>query len=306
MISEPRLRTLLRQAERTAENGKLAAALTLYQQIIDEAPDSVEGWLGVAQLEPDPAVREQAYERVLALEPDNPQAQVGLATLRGEPVPEELQKAIAAIAAAKEAEAEAEEEEATEEAAVAEMETAVAPSTTLASDHHDHVELTCYRHPNRTTGLRCYTCGKPICMQCAKKTPVGYRCPDCIREAEEAFFNATPLDYLVALLVSLPLSLLAGFLLLQIGGGFFLILLIFFVAGAVGGLIGRLTKSAVGRRRGRYLPHLVAASVILGGMFAAAPALIGLLLGNFGGLFGLLVPGLYTFIASSAAFYQMK
>ena len=29
------------------------------------------------------------------------------------------------------------------------------------------------------TGLRCSRCGKPICPQCAVRTPVGLRCPDC-------------------------------------------------------------------------------------------------------------------------------
>ncbi len=301
MISEPRLRTLLAQASKTAENGKLAAALTLYQQIVEEAPNEVEGWLGVAQLNPDPLKREQAYARVLELDPENPLARVGLAALRGETVPEAVRLAAEALMAAakkEDAPAVAEEEQVEE--------TAVDLPRQPSAPHPEHVELTCYRHPTRKTGLRCYTCGKPICIQCAKKTPVGYRCPDCIREAEDAFFNATPLDYVVALLVSLPLSLLAGFLLSMIGGGFFFILLIFFIGGAVGGLIGRLTKRAVGRRRGRYLPHLVAASVVMGGMFAAAPALIGLLFGSVGSLFGLIVPGLYTFIASSAAFYQMK
>lgn len=298
MISEPRLRTLLAQAAKTAENGKLAAALALYQQIVEEAPNSVDGWLGVARLEMNPQAREEAYEQALALEPDNPLALVGLAELRGEPVPAELKAAAKAVLpSAIEPEKKGEE---------AEEETAVADPPLEPEDHHDHEELACYRHPNRPTALRCYTCGKPICSQCAVKTPVGYRCPDCIREAEDAFFNARATDYIIAPLVSLPISLLVGFLLLQLGGGFFFILLIFFIAGAVGSFIGRLAKSAVGRRRGRYLPHVVSATVIMGGMLAAAPALINLLFGNFGGFFGLLMPGLYTFIASTAAFYQMK
>jgi len=29
------------------------------------------------------------------------------------------------------------------------------------------------------TGLRCSRCGKPICPQCAVRTPVGLRCPEC-------------------------------------------------------------------------------------------------------------------------------
>jgi DNA-directed RNA polymerase subunit RPC12/RpoP len=29
------------------------------------------------------------------------------------------------------------------------------------------------------TGLRCSRCGKPICPECAVRTPVGLRCPEC-------------------------------------------------------------------------------------------------------------------------------
>jgi membrane associated rhomboid family serine protease len=38
---------------------------------------------------------------------------------------------------------------------------------------------TCYRHPNRETGVSCSNCGKPICPDCMTPTPVGMRCPDC-------------------------------------------------------------------------------------------------------------------------------
>ena len=38
---------------------------------------------------------------------------------------------------------------------------------------------TCYRHPNRETGVSCSNCGKPICPDCMTATPVGMRCPDC-------------------------------------------------------------------------------------------------------------------------------
>lgn len=37
----------------------------------------------------------------------------------------------------------------------------------------------CTYHPDVMTGLRCSRCGKPICPQCAVRTPVGLRCPDC-------------------------------------------------------------------------------------------------------------------------------
>lgn len=40
-------------------------------------------------------------------------------------------------------------------------------------------QVRCSYHPNVMTGLRCNRCGKPICPQCAVRTPVGMRCPDC-------------------------------------------------------------------------------------------------------------------------------
>jgi membrane associated rhomboid family serine protease len=41
---------------------------------------------------------------------------------------------------------------------------------------------TCYRHPNRETGVSCSNCGRPICPECMTSTPVGMRCPDCARQ----------------------------------------------------------------------------------------------------------------------------
>jgi membrane associated rhomboid family serine protease len=41
---------------------------------------------------------------------------------------------------------------------------------------------TCYRHPNRVTGVSCSSCGRPICPDCMTPTPVGMRCPECSRQ----------------------------------------------------------------------------------------------------------------------------
>jgi membrane associated rhomboid family serine protease len=41
---------------------------------------------------------------------------------------------------------------------------------------------TCYRHPNRETGVRCSNCERPICPDCMTTTPVGMRCPECARQ----------------------------------------------------------------------------------------------------------------------------
>jgi membrane associated rhomboid family serine protease len=41
---------------------------------------------------------------------------------------------------------------------------------------------TCYRHPDRPTGVSCSNCGRPICPDCMTSTPVGMRCPECARQ----------------------------------------------------------------------------------------------------------------------------
>ena len=288
---------MLRQAERNVEAGKLVAAEELYQQIVAEAPESASGWLGLAQTTSDPQARQEAYEQVLALDEDNAQA---LAALNGEPLPdpEADEPTAAGVAAAG--------------AVQVGGQTAVAAATTAALPPDSprpaaaDLEFFCYRHPNRSTSLRCYKCSKPICSECTVKTPVGYLCPDCYREAEDSFFNARALDYVLAALVAFPLSLLAGWVVARFSSGFIFYILIFFIGSAVGGFIGRITKRVIGGRRGRYIPHLVAGCVILGAVIPALPMLLFVLSGSPGALFGLIGPGIYLATAVSSAFFWAR
>lgn len=41
---------------------------------------------------------------------------------------------------------------------------------------------TCYRHPDRETGVSCSNCGRSICPDCMTTTSVGMRCPECSRD----------------------------------------------------------------------------------------------------------------------------
>jgi len=50
---------------------------------------------------------------------------------------------------------------------------------------------TCYRHPDRETGVSCSSCGRPICPECMTPTPVGMRCPECARERTRVTRGAT-------------------------------------------------------------------------------------------------------------------
>ena len=47
-------------------------------------------------------------------------------------------------------------------------------------------EAVCFRHSNRPTNVRCQNCGKPICADCMRDSPVGYRCPDCAPQSKFA------------------------------------------------------------------------------------------------------------------------
>jgi len=49
---------------------------------------------------------------------------------------------------------------------------------------------TCYRHPDRETGVSCANCDRPICPDCMTPTPVGMRCPECARERTKVTVGA--------------------------------------------------------------------------------------------------------------------
>lgn len=320
----PRVRALLRQAKRTANSGKRAAALQLYRQILDEEPKAVDAWLGLAQVTRDADERQTALKRVLQLDPDNAKA---LALLDGadgakpelterndEKSPEDpfSQSRSWLDEATARREQPAQDKPAEEKAESAETVAQEAPPLPEPRHEVDSLDvpsvevdsgLTCYRHPNRATGLRCITCNRPICMRCAQHTPVGYRCPQCIREAQDVFFSANVLDYLMTAAVTFVLAVLAGYIAPRLG--FFVI----FIGPAAGTLIGRMAFRVARRRHGRYLPQLVAALVAIGGVLPVGLPLLYALLGGAPltavGL-RLLWPLIYVFLATGAAYYQVK
>src|SRR5262245_50024794 len=68
---------------------------------------------------------------------------------------------------------------------------------------------TCYRHPNRETGVSCSNCGRPICPDCMTPTPVGMRCPECsqqktqVRNLRSMQVNPTATYVLIAINVAI-------------------------------------------------------------------------------------------------------
>jgi Na+/proline symporter len=115
-----------------------------------------------------------------------------------------------------------------------------------------------------------------MCTRCAVKTPVGYRCRECVRSQQDKFFDAQLRDYLIAGVVSLTISFFAAGLLARLGW----FLIAFFLSPAAGALIGRAVWRLTGRRRGRYTAIVVGANVVVGALpfFLINPLTIGIYL----------------------------
>ncbi|HZQ08257.1 MAG TPA: hypothetical protein VFD70_16855 [Anaerolineae bacterium] len=148
----------------------------------------------------------------------------------------------------------------------------------------------CVNHPETETYLHCNKCGKPVCMKCVQRTPVGYRCNECLGQQRAGYYNATALDYTIAAIVGVFLGALGGFVMTLIGG--FWIVAIF--AGPIaGGIISEVIRRAVSKRRGRYTALIACVAVTAGALailflpaipfvLAGAPGVIARVLFNIG------------------------
>ncbi|MDM8528487.1 hypothetical protein QUF58_09790 [Anaerolineales bacterium HSG24] len=168
----------------------------------------------------------------------------------------------------------------------------------------DGETLYCYRHPERETSLRCNRCNKPICAKCAKQTPVGFRCPECIREQEDKYYTGTNSDYLVAGTVSFPLAFFAVALFTQLFGsfGFFGLLFAFLGTPFVTGVIAEAVRWAVSKRRSRYLGHVVAGCIIVAGLPFILIPLIPLIFNPFAAI----VPSIFVFFGATTVLARLR
>lgn len=134
--------------------------------------------------------------------------------------------------------------------------------------------LTCACHPKVETNLRCSKCGKPICASCVVETPVGLRCRECAQLRRIPTYDVSPLQYARAAgtAVGLGLVLGVGWAFLQ-GFSFFGFYLSFFIALAVGYIMGEMVSLSVNRKRGRGLQVIAAVGVFLSYLVARLPFL---------------------------------
>jgi hypothetical protein len=229
---------LIQQGLTAARVGDIEDARRLLEKATRQMPDNVGAWLGLAGVVDSLEEKQKCFAKALTLDPNNDEAKAGLAL---------VEQKLAAQSIGSEVEAHGHAQHTTE------VDTGV---------------TVCYRHPQTETSLRCNRCNKPICPKCARRTPVGFRCPDCIREQENKYYSGGDLDYVIAAVIAFPLSLIAAglfsFILSQVGWFFLILIIGFFVAPAVAGFIAEAVRWGVRKRRSRYLRHIVAACLILG------------------------------------------
>jgi hypothetical protein len=178
-----------------------------------------------------------------------------------------------------------------------------AERTTLEPAEEDEI-LFCQWHPKVETRLRCYLCETPICAKCARRTPVGYICPDCKRGNRRRFEQSRPLDYVITGVAAVVLGGFASVLAL-LGFWFFLIFLSPLAGGAIAEIIWRL----VGRRQGRHLWWIAGAGIVIGSLPALAlysGALIAFFQGNFLAITRLISWGLHVVLAVGAAIARLR
>ena len=254
---------LVQRGLTAARVGDVEDAQRLLTQATQQMPENIEAWLGLAGVVEALDEKKRCFSAILAIEPDHGEAQAGLALVE--------QKLAAQAPAA--------------------LETDPVKETGVGY---------CYRHPDVETGLRCNRCDKLICPKCAQRTPVGFRCPDCIREQEDKFFTGGNMDYVIAAVVTLPLALIGAWLFTTFVRGLFIIFIAFIIIPAVAGFIAEIVRWAVGKRRSRYLGRVAAGTLIL----ATLPFVLLMLFS--GSLFGLIGPGMFLVLGTTTLLARLR
>jgi len=140
----------------------------------------------------------------------------------------------------------------------------------------------CPQHPTIATQMRCNKCGKFICLKCAARTPVGYRCRECVYQQQKVYFNAKTYDDVIVFFVSLGVALVVTPVVALIADSFYFgaFYLAFLAGPAAGALLVQLVRTSVGRRRSRYTHYCLVVGLLTGvltgvlGAFVVADLLV--------------------------------
>jgi hypothetical protein len=307
------LEELLAAAQEALASGNQLVARGYLRRAARVAPDRVDIWRDLLQVTDRRVDRIRCLKHIVALDPEDRAAKEMLADLRRQEKQAQIeddnaQRAASQSVAAqapKAADAEAgptadESEKAVRESGFAgEMPspklTGMRPGITdeMRKQWDEAAAagepLYCIDHPGRETKLRCNRCGAPVCTSCIVRTPVGFRCKECVKAQQSTFYTARWIDYPIAVAVSLLMSIPAA-VVSGIAGWWFAMI----ISPIAGGLIGGAVHWAIGRRRGRWIWLVVGACVVLGAVIALGALAI------FGSR-NLISMGIYAVMACGAA-----
>jgi hypothetical protein len=159
----------------------------------------------------------------------------------------------------------------------------------------------CANHPAVETSLRCNKCGKPICANCAVRTPTGYRCKECVRGQQKIFETAEWVDYALGFITAGILGFLASLLASLVSRLSFIgWILIVIGAPTAGMVIAEGVRLVTRKHRSRALFITIAAAVVL----SALPVIILHLLTL--DIFTLIFQGIYLFIATPIIYTRLS
>ncbi len=165
----------------------------------------------------------------------------------------------------------------------------------------------CAVHPTVETTLRCNKCGRYMCTRCVVRTPVGYRCKQCVHQQQDVFFAASQRDYIVAAAVSFALSIPVSFIVPRLF--LFGVIILSLPAGA---LIAEVVHRAVGKRRGRYTWVVVMGGIVAGAIAAQFPLIRAIFAElstgrpDVGIALALLVPLIYVVLCAGTAAARLR
>jgi hypothetical protein len=159
----------------------------------------------------------------------------------------------------------------------------------------------CANHPGVETGLSCNKCGKPICARCAIRTPIGYRCKECLRGQQKVFVTAEWIDYLLGFATAFILGLVASFLASLISRLSFIGWILIVIGSPTAGMIiAEALRRVTRKHRSHALFITISAAVVLSALPVITLHLLAL------DIFTLIFQGIYLFITVPVIYTRLS
>ena len=123
--------------------------------------------------------------------------------------------------------------------------------------------LTCYRHSDRETLLRCGRCERPICPDCVRHGATGVRCEECVSLSPRERGHANRRQLRRAAVAACLVALAGGALLGAVG------MVSFITSAPLGFGVGAAALAAAERHRGPLVQGIAGGAALLGVLVSA-------------------------------------